>query len=44
MRMGVQLVVNFAAKYSLTDLGKAMGEFRTGQYGVYFLWNENTEI
>lgn len=29
----------------LTDSGKAIGgEFRTGQYGVYFLWNENIEL
>ena len=32
-------------KHFLTDLGKAIGgEFRTGQYGIYFLWDENTEI
>lgn len=32
-------------KYILTDSGKAIGgEFRTGQYGVYFLWNENIEL
>ncbi|WP_291374757.1 phospholipase D family protein [Acinetobacter sp. UBA6720] len=32
-------------KHFLTDSGKAIGgEFRTGQYGIYFLWNENTEI
>lgn len=32
-------------KQILTDSGKAIGgEFRTGQYGVYFLWNENIEL
>ena len=32
-------------KHYLTDSGKAVGgEFRTGQYGMYFLWDENTEI
>ena len=32
-------------KHFLTDLGKAIGgEFRTGQYGIYFLCDENTEI
>lgn len=32
-------------KNFLTDSGKAIGgEFRTGQYGIYFLWDENTEI
>ena len=32
-------------KHYLTDSGKAIGgEFRTGQYGLYFLWNENTDI
>ena len=32
-------------KHFLTDLGKAIGgEFRTGQYGIYFLWDENTEL
>lgn len=32
-------------KHFLTDEGKtAGGEFRTGQYGIYFLWNENIEI
>mgnify|MGYP003563059315 FL=1 len=32
-------------KHFLTDTGKAIGgEFRTGQFGMYFLWNENTEI
>lgn len=32
-------------KHSLTDSGKAIGgEFRTGQYGMYFLWHENTAI
>lgn len=32
-------------KHLLTDSGKSIGgEFRTGQYGIYFLWDENTEI
>ena len=32
-------------KHFLTDSGKAIGgEFRTGQYGIYFLWDENTEM
>src|SRR5690606_3283161 len=32
-------------KHFLTDTGKAIGgEFRTGQFGMYFLWDENTEI
>ena len=32
-------------KHFLTDSGKAIGgEFRTGQHGIYFLWDENTEI
>ena len=32
-------------KHFLTDSGKAIGgEFRTGQYGIYFLWDEKTEI
>ncbi|MEQ1128122.1 phospholipase D family protein [Acinetobacter johnsonii] len=32
-------------KHFLTDSGKAIGgEFRTGQYGIYFLWDENTDI
>lgn len=32
-------------KHYLTDDGKAVGgEFRTGQYGIYFLWNENIDI
>lgn len=32
-------------KHFLTNSGKAIGgEFRTGQYGIYFLWDENTEI
>lgn len=39
------LTLNDNGKHSLTDWGKAIGgEFRTGQYGMYFLWNENTEI
>ncbi len=32
-------------KHFLTETGKtAGGEFRTGQYGAYFLWHENTEL
>ena len=32
-------------KQFLTDTGTAIGgEFRTGQFGMYFLWDENTEI
>ncbi|WP_407304975.1 phospholipase D family protein [Acinetobacter sp.] len=32
-------------KHFLTDTGKAIGgEFRTGQYGNYFLWHENIEL
>lgn len=32
-------------KQILTDSGKEIGgEFRTGQYGLYFLWNENIEL
>ena len=32
-------------KHYLTDAGKAVGgEFRTGQFGMYFLWDENTDI
>ena len=32
-------------KHFLTDSGKAIGgEFRTGQYGIYFLWDEKTKI
>lgn len=32
-------------KFFLTDAGKiAGGEFRSGQYGVYFLWNETLEF
>ena len=32
-------------KNYLTDLGKSVGgEFRSSQYGGYFLWNENTEL
>ena len=32
-------------KHFLTHTGKAIGgEFRTGQFGMYFLWDENTEI
>lgn len=39
------LTLNENGKHFLTDEGKsAGGEFRTGQYGMYFLWSENTEI
>ena len=32
-------------KHFLTDLGKAIGgEFRTGQYGIYFLWDDQQKI
>ena len=32
-------------KHFLTDSGNAIGgEFRTGQYGIYFLWGEKTEL
>lgn len=32
-------------KHFLTDAGKAAGgEFRSGQFGIYFLWDENLEI
>lgn len=35
------LTLNENGKHYLTDEGKsAGGEFRTGQYGMYFLWNE----
>lgn len=34
-----------AEKLHLTDKGKsAGGEFRTGKYGVYFLWPENLDL
>ncbi|WP_347453306.1 phospholipase D family protein [Acinetobacter thermotolerans] len=39
------LKLNENGKHFLTDQGKAIGgEFRSSQYGGYFLWNENTEI
>lgn len=39
------LKLNGNGKHFLTDQGKAIGgEFRSSQYGGYFLWNENTEI
>lgn len=39
------LTINDNDKNYLTDLGKSVGgEFRSSQYGGYFLWNENTEI
>ncbi len=29
----------------MADTGKTIGgEFRTGQFDMYFLWDENTEI
>lgn len=39
------LTINDNGKNYLTDLGKSVGgEFRSSQYGGYFLWNENTEL
>lgn len=39
------LTLNENGKHYLTDLGKTVGgEFRSSQYGGYFLWNENTEL
>ena len=39
------LTINENGKHYLTELGKTTGgEFRSSQYGGYFLWNENTEI
>ncbi len=39
------LKLNENGKHILTDQGKALGgEFKSSQYGGYFLWNENTEI
>ena len=39
------LTLNYNGKHYITDLGKSIGgEFRSSQYGGYFLWDENTEI
>jgi len=39
------LTLNDGGKHYLTEQGKIVGgEFRSSQYGGYFLWNENTEI
>ncbi|MDI1225681.1 MULTISPECIES: phospholipase D family protein [Acinetobacter] len=39
------LTLNGGGKHYLTEQGKTVGgEFRSSQYGGYFLWNENTEI
>ena len=39
------LTLNEGGKHYLTDQGKAMGgEFRSSQYGGYFLWIENMSI
>ena len=39
------LTLNENGKHFITDLGKSIGgEFRSSQYGGYFLWNEDTEI
>jgi phosphatidylserine/phosphatidylglycerophosphate/cardiolipin synthase-like enzyme len=39
------LTLNDGGKHYLTEQGKTVGgEFRSSQYGGYFLWNENTEI
>ncbi|RVT51200.1 phospholipase D family protein [Acinetobacter indicus] len=39
------LTLNENGKHFLTEQGKSSGgEFRSSQYGGYFLWNENTEI
>ena len=39
------LTSNEDGKHSLTEQGKAIGaEFKTSQYGGYFLWIENMEI
>lgn len=39
------LILNENGKHYLTDSGKAIGgEFRSSQYGGYFLWPENTEF
>ncbi len=39
------LNINDAGKYILTQQGKDVGaEFKTSQYGGYFLWPENIEL
>lgn len=39
------LTLNENGKHFLTEQGKSSGgEFRSSQYGGYFLWNENMEI
>lgn len=39
------LTLNENGKHLLTEEGKAIGgEFRTSQYGGYFLWSESLEI
>ena len=39
------LTLHDNGKHFITDLGRSIGgEFRSSQYGGYFLWNENTEI
>ncbi|NHB56909.1 phospholipase D family protein [Acinetobacter shaoyimingii] len=39
------LTLSENGKHFITDLGKSVGgEFRSSQYGGYFLWDENTEI
>ena len=39
------LILNENGKHLLTEQGKAMGgEFRTSQYGGYFLWSESLDI
>ena len=39
------LTLNENGKHFLTEKGKAIGaEFKTSQYGGYFLWIENMEI
>ena len=39
------VTLNENGKHFITDLGKSIGgEFRSSQYGGYFLWDENTEI
>ena len=39
------LNINDAGKHTLTQQGKDVGaEFKTSQYGGYFLWPENIEL
>lgn len=39
------LTLNENGKHFITDLGKSVGgEFKSSQYGGYFLWDENTEV